>query len=521
MKFSIVTVTLNAADDLPLTIESIIQQSFTDYEYIVVDGGSFDQTADILDTYSQHISRVVRLEDAGIFSAMNDALEFCNGEFVIFLNAKDRFYSADVLEKIAEAMAPSADIVFGDHIYVNGRKHYLHKAARFDLNFDRLERGEVDHRWHSRIPCHQATFTRTSLLRKLSYDTRLEICADHDFMFRAFAGGATFQYVDEVVCHYMAGGFSALRSERLRQEFASTYRKFSTQPLAVDRLFYGDDPTPFSPYTPKTGYPSAGLASWEGPYPDSGVPNRIAWCGVQGFELTSPSDIPTIACSVDLYSIFPDQTVTITHGEQVLGQISVPMGYGRFRIDFLSPVPARSQIRFSASQRGTLSPKDGRFVSLALGPISFQGLPSFGLGKSFDAPFDVGVYEVIDLGADFRPKFLPSGWSTVCNDHIWSVGLASTIVTSVADSVSEICLHLVGHPYLSPEIRGVNIRVNGSQQKLFILDVTPQIINLKLPAQASSSAGNIIIVKLEPLSTGNAPGDDRDLGVCLLGIELK
>ncbi|TPG51631.1 glycosyltransferase family 2 protein [Sphingomonas glacialis] len=404
MKFSVVTVALNAAADLPLTIESVLQQSFSDFEYIVVDGGSCDDTPAVLDRYDEFISRIVRIEDAGIFAAMNQALDSCKGEFVLFLNAKDRFYAADVLEKINAAMDESADVVFGDHIYVNGRQHHFHRAGRFEDTARLLENGQVDYRWHSRIPGHQATFTRTELLRELHYDTRLQICADHDFMFRAFAQGASFQYIDETVCHYMAGGFSALRSERLRQEFTSTYRKFSKRPSEVDRLFYPEISAPFSPYTPRTGRPLGGVGPIEGPYPEFGIPSQIAWCNGDGFEFLSPSDRATTGCSISVFNVFPDQTLAIVCDGQVLREVVVPNGYTSYRVEFLAPVPPTSKVTFTTSQRGQLSPGDERFVSLALGSFRFEDHQTPDLPNASDIPVGVGSYEgaavALDRSAD-------------------------------------------------------------------------------------------------------------------------
>ncbi|TPG51615.1 glycosyltransferase family 2 protein [Sphingomonas glacialis] len=520
MKFSIVTVALNAADDLPLTIESVLQQSFKDYEYIVIDGGSWDDTPAVLAPYKDSISRVVRIEDAGIFAAMNDALEFCSGDYVLFLNAKDRFYSSEVLSTIAAAMRDDADVVFGDHVYVNGRRHHLHKAARFDLTFHALEAGDVDHRWHSRIPGHQATFTRISLLRRLRYDTRLEICADHDFMFRAFAQGASFQHIDETVCHYMAGGFSALRSERLRQEFSRTYRKFSRKPAVVDRLFYGESLSPFARHTPKTGLPLTGVGSSEGPYPDLGIPTQISWCSGKGFEFVSPNDAESIGCSIGLFNVFPDQTVIIRCGEQDLAEFAIPLGYASFDVGFLTAVPPSSHILVSTSRRGRLSPGDDRFVSVALGPLTFNRLPNPGLGNSYDAALGVGSYRVKELGPDFEAMFLTSGWGDVNGDHVRSLGSASIIALRVQKQVSEISLQLSGDPHLNSEMRGVILRINGVRHDSVMLEAVATTTRFKIPPAASSSTDRVVVIRLEPLLTDTLSLESREPGVCLFAIDL-
>jgi glycosyltransferase involved in cell wall biosynthesis len=101
---------LNAAQDLPLTIESVINQTRRDIEYIFVDGLSWDQTGEIMKRYGSHFSRIVKMEDGGIYPAMNAALEHVTASHVLFLNAGDRLYRADTIETILERASPQADI---------------------------------------------------------------------------------------------------------------------------------------------------------------------------------------------------------------------------------------------------------------------------------------------------------------------------------------------------------------------------------------------------------------------------
>ena len=217
---SIVTIALNAAGALPLTLESAIAQDHGNIEIIVVDGASWDNTSSTLRRYESAIDRIVVAEDAGIYYAMNDALSYATKDYVIFMNAGDQFYCAQAVSRMMNARQNDPDVLYGDHIYVDRRLEFFKRAVPFELLMESLVDGVIDIAWIDRIPCHQATFFRTDLLRRLRFDTRLQVTADHDVLFRAYAVGARMQYVDEIVCHYFGGGLSAVAGERTRLEGA-------------------------------------------------------------------------------------------------------------------------------------------------------------------------------------------------------------------------------------------------------------------------------------------------------------
>jgi glycosyltransferase involved in cell wall biosynthesis len=121
---SVVTITLNAARDLPITIESVAGQDFDDFEYVVVDGQSWDASHDVFRRYAKEINRVVEVEDSGVYSAMNFAVTQCRGKYIIFMNAGDTFYSAQALANVfANLDGEEPDLIHGDHIYVSSARH--------------------------------------------------------------------------------------------------------------------------------------------------------------------------------------------------------------------------------------------------------------------------------------------------------------------------------------------------------------------------------------------------------------
>ncbi len=113
MKLSIITINFNNRNGLERTARSIVEQTFRDYEWIVIDGGSTDGSQDILKEYSAHIAFGVSERDGGIYEAMNKGLERASGEYVQFLNSGDSFIDRDVLERVF-ADNRLADVNYGD-----------------------------------------------------------------------------------------------------------------------------------------------------------------------------------------------------------------------------------------------------------------------------------------------------------------------------------------------------------------------------------------------------------------------
>ena len=99
-KYTIITINYNNGKGLRSTIESVINQTFDDVEYIIVDGGSTDNSVDIIKDFSERINFWVSERDGGVYSAMNKGLHHAHGEYVNFMNSGDTFYSPHVLEEI-------------------------------------------------------------------------------------------------------------------------------------------------------------------------------------------------------------------------------------------------------------------------------------------------------------------------------------------------------------------------------------------------------------------------------------
>ncbi len=184
MKISVVTVCFNAVDLIEGTIRSVVEQTYPDVEYIVIDGKSTDGTLDIIKRYSDGISYFVSEKDKGIYDAMNKGIAAATGDYIIFMNAGDKFTDKDVLGKVAPYLGKHT-VVSGHwrRCYSNGK---IKTAAPKELNSLKVE-----------MPiCHQATFIWLDYHKKNPFDTSFRLSADYNFFYNAWKNNKTFSYID-------------------------------------------------------------------------------------------------------------------------------------------------------------------------------------------------------------------------------------------------------------------------------------------------------------------------------------
>ena len=185
MKLSIITVNYNNASGLERTIQSVISQTFQDYEFIIIDGGSTDNSVDVIHKYEQQISYWVSEHDGGIYQGMNKGLIQAKGDYVNFMNSGDCFHAEDVLDKIF-SLDTAADIITGAH---TGSPHP--NIGPKGVTMYSLITGAVD---------HQASFIRRKVALRHPYDERYKIVSDWKFFIQALVlDNCTFFYTDTIV----------------------------------------------------------------------------------------------------------------------------------------------------------------------------------------------------------------------------------------------------------------------------------------------------------------------------------
>lgn len=202
MFLSIITVCCNSAATIRQTFESVLQQDFEDYEYIVVDGLSTDGTIDIIQEYLPKFNgrmRYISEKDNGIYDAMNKGIAMAQGEIIGLVNSDD-YYEKDAFAHLHDAVIadPGADVYYGTV-----------RVLSVDDKEIKLYRMYHEMLYHCPL-AHAATFITVAAHRKFGvYDTRYKISADYDLLLRIFLQGARYQPVDHIFASYRMGGVSS------------------------------------------------------------------------------------------------------------------------------------------------------------------------------------------------------------------------------------------------------------------------------------------------------------------------
>jgi glycosyltransferase len=212
MKISVITICFNNEQDIRPTIESVINQTYEDIEYIVVDGGSNDKTLEILNEYSNNISSIISEPDKGIYDAINKGFKIASGEVVGMIHAGDKLYDNRVIEDIANHFERfSPDIIYG-HSKIVDKKG---KAKRINRSPE-YKRRLVRYGW---MPSHQSIYVKRNLLEKLGYyRTDLMGIADYEWFVRYFyVNNLKIKRLDRFILLFSLGGISTKNyMERLK-----------------------------------------------------------------------------------------------------------------------------------------------------------------------------------------------------------------------------------------------------------------------------------------------------------------
>ena len=212
---TIVTVVRNGEKTLEQTILSIINQSYLNLEYIIIDGESTDSTLNIIQKYENKIDYWVSESDKGIYDAMNKGIDLMAGEWVNFMNAGDYFYNADTINKTSYYLKDtSKEIVCGNALLF---------SDYFEVVYIPVEIENIQFR----MPfCHQAVFVRRATIKELKYNTSYLSSGDYDFFYRCFILGKQFLYIPEMIaCFDMSKGVSKENYRLLKMEDAKVRGK--------------------------------------------------------------------------------------------------------------------------------------------------------------------------------------------------------------------------------------------------------------------------------------------------------
>jgi glycosyltransferase involved in cell wall biosynthesis len=197
---SIVTVCLNSVEHIERSILSVLNQTYSNIEYIIIDGGSTDGTLDIIRKNENRISRWVSEKDRGIYDAMNKGIAMCTGEFIGLLNSDD-YYASDAVQSVVDSLMAddSIEVIHGNTIVTYHSGNVMLKG-----NHDDLLKNWTVH--------HNTCFIRSDIYKLYNYNIHFKISADYELILKLFYIGTRFKHIDHVLLYYYPFGASSKSS---------------------------------------------------------------------------------------------------------------------------------------------------------------------------------------------------------------------------------------------------------------------------------------------------------------------
>ena len=235
-KFSIITIVYNGEYFIEGTMQSVLNQTFPDYEYIIIDGASKDSTVSLIQDFAPQtpkggspIFKWISEPDKGLYDAMNKGLRLAIGDFLLFLNAGDRLFESTTLEKIATACTPTTDILYGETMLVDDTRRHI--GTRTDITVQKLPEKLS---WKSMrlgmVVCHQS-FLPARKIAPQYIDNNL--AADIDWVIKCLKSAETVTNTHTIISEYLMGGVS---KKKHQQSLRDRYAVLKTHFGAVDNF---------------------------------------------------------------------------------------------------------------------------------------------------------------------------------------------------------------------------------------------------------------------------------------------
>lgn len=225
MKLSIITINYNNLFGLKKTIDSVLAQSFKDYEWIVIDGGSKDGCKEFIEQNESRFAFWCSEPDKGIYNAINKGLAHANGDYVQFLNSGDWLYDKTTLEKAFTQIDNNHDIYYGDMVQVNDGDKLNPIIYPDELGFFFFPYNNI---------CHQATFYRRTLFDSTHYDESFSIVSDWAMNLSLLFKGCTFKHLNQFIVYFDNRGRSSEADQKHHAERIAAFAKYVPQQLQID-----------------------------------------------------------------------------------------------------------------------------------------------------------------------------------------------------------------------------------------------------------------------------------------------
>lgn len=232
---SIITVVYNSEKYLEKTILSIAEQNSTNIEYIIIDGGSSDNTINIIQKHKQHIQISISEPDNGLYDAMNKGLEIASGEYVWFINSGDKIYDTSTVESIAQIAQNQnfPDVIYGETVIIDENEQ--------EIGPRRLKTPETLN-WKSLIDglvvCHQSFIVKRSIAPK--YNLKYKIAADYDWVLKCLKNSKNVYNSKLILSRYLDNGFSKNNIPKaLSERFVIMIKKFGFLKTTLNHILIG------------------------------------------------------------------------------------------------------------------------------------------------------------------------------------------------------------------------------------------------------------------------------------------
>lgn len=221
--FSIIIPSYNSAKTIRKCVASVLNQTYQNFEVVVIDNQSTDDTINILKLFDDKRILIISEKDKGIYDAMNKGIDAATGEYLYFLGSDDSLYDHTVLEKIAEMVEQTKSKFIYGNIFTSDQS--IQKYENF--TFKKLINLNI---------CHQAIFYHHSLFKNLRYDLKFKICADWDVNLKTFKQKNHPLYLDMIVANYNLQGISG--DWRQHPDYLNYFKNLSFVIRYRGRLYY-------------------------------------------------------------------------------------------------------------------------------------------------------------------------------------------------------------------------------------------------------------------------------------------
>ena len=218
--FSIIIPTFNSAKVLKKALNSISNQTFRDFEILIIDGLSSDNTLEICNFFNDERIKIFSEKDRSIYDAMNKGIKLAKGDWLYFLGSDDTLYDYKVLEDVNELINNTTSLIIYGNVLINGNAGWANDTQIYDglFNLEKLLKRNIS---------HQAIFYSKKIIKKESYNLDYKVCADYDLNLKLYSKH-NFQYFNRVIANFTGGGYSVISKDN----------EFSITESAIKYFFY-------------------------------------------------------------------------------------------------------------------------------------------------------------------------------------------------------------------------------------------------------------------------------------------